>query len=178
MYQQAFPNDPQSSNVVIVLSRDDQPLAAEDRAFIKDYVRPALFKLAEEEGGLAVPEGKSAAHAGPKSIIASILTLLDPGTGALLVSDDRQATLILVVLTTELLERRNWPLVEKIETLSADWQQKRQIPPGLKLNLTGSAVVGRDMTVGQRESARATEFWTVVLVVGMLLLIYRCRSWP
>src|SRR5262249_54716515 len=47
------------------------------------------------------------------------------------------------------------------------------LPPGDTTYLTGSAVVGRDHTQAQLQSARATEFWTVLLVIALLVLIYR-----
>ena len=141
-------------------------------AFVRDVVKPALLQLAEEEGGLA-DEITPTKNTATTPLIAAIRTLHDRGTGALLVSADRQATLVLVELTTELLDIRNWPIVEKVEKLIAQWREHGQVPAGLDLSLTGSATVGRDMTRGQRYSACATEFWTVALVIGMLVLIYR-----
>jgi RND superfamily putative drug exporter len=172
LLRQAFPNDQRASNIVIVLCRTDQELRDEDRSFVRDVVKPNLLQLAEEEGGLA-DEITPTKSTGTPPLIADIRTLLDRGMGALLVSADRQATLVLVELTTELLEIRNWPIVAKVEKLIAQWRERGQVPAGLELSLTGSATVGRDMTRGQRYSARATEFWTVALVIGMLVLIYR-----
>ena len=50
---------------------------------------------------------------------------------------------------------------------------ERKKPPGLDLKLSGSATVGRDMKVAAREIADATEFWTILLVVSLLVIIYR-----
>src|SRR5262249_14096823 len=48
-----------------------------------------------------------------------------------------------------------------------------RVPAGFNIAVTGSAVVGRDHTLAQLRSARATELLTVVLVVVLLVLIYR-----
>jgi RND superfamily putative drug exporter len=52
-------------------------------------------------------------------------------------------------------------------------RQAGEVPPGLDVALTGSAVVGRDLRQAGRQSAAATERWTVLLVVALLLLLYR-----
>lgn len=171
LLNRAFPGDLRASNIVIVATRKDQLLQDEDRAFIKNVAQFDLRKLAEAEGGLAEPNGAGKAQA--TSIIADISSFDTPGIGGLLVSSDRHATIILIDLTTELLDGRNWPVVGKVEQLIQRWGQLGQVPAGLELSLIGSAVVGRDMTMGQRASARAVEFWTVVLVLVLLGLIYR-----
>jgi RND superfamily putative drug exporter len=118
-------------------------------------------------------ENVTSEQTGRTPIVAAIHTLADHGTGPLLVSADRHSTLVVVELTTELLEQRNWPLLAKVESLMEQWREHGQVPAGLALNLIGSATVGRDMVLGQRRSAEATEFWTVVIVIVILLLIYR-----
>src|SRR5262249_3903020 len=140
--------------------------------------------FAEAEGGLAFEikpsedplfstEDKPSAPPARRSIIAQIRTPNAPGSGALLVSPDRQALLVVVQLTTEFLTDRNWPTIAKIEELVHRLGQQNKIPPGLQIALTGSAVIGRDHTLAQLESARATSTLTVVLVVVLLVLIYR-----
>src|SRR5262249_20383001 len=52
-------------------------------------------------------------------------------------------------------------------------REQGKLPPGLDVAVTGSAVVGRDHTLAQVSSARATETLTVVLVIGLLIVIYR-----
>jgi RND superfamily putative drug exporter len=106
-------------------------------------------------------------------IFAAIRTFADPGSGVLLDSTDRHATLVVLELTTELLEQRNWPILDKIETLIARWRSQGQIPADLNMSLTGSAMVGRDMTLGQRQSARAAEFSTILIVIIISAVIYR-----
>ncbi len=176
VFKRAFPDDKQASNVVIVVNRADEELRPEDRTFIKDIVKPALVRLAQEEGGFADKDEPSAAtnpDAEKTPIVAALRTLDDPGSGPLLVSANRRATLVVLELTSELLEYRNWPILAKIETLMATWRSQGQVPAGLNLTLIGSATVGRDMTLGQQHSAQATEFWTIVIVIVILLLTYR-----
>jgi RND superfamily putative drug exporter len=92
-----------------------------------------------------------------------------PGTGALLVSADGGGLLVVVELTTEFLAKQNWPVVGRIE----EFVRGLRPPPGVDVALTGSAVIGRDRTRAERESARATELLTVILVVVLLVAIYR-----
>ena len=47
------------------------------------------------------------------------------------------------------------------------------IPPGLDIAFSGTAIYGRDAMVAQESSAKATETWTVILVIALLLLMYR-----
>lgn len=183
LFKQAFPDDPLTSNVVLVVSRPDPQTknAADLKKFIEDRLEPDLRQIAEEEGGLAPdtpvreslePEAEPA-PARPTSIISRIRTPNAPGTGALLISPDGDAALVVVDLTTDLLTRRNWPTIQRIEGLIDRLDQEGKIPSGMEILLTGSAVIGRDHVRAQRESARATEFWTVLLVVILLLVIYR-----
>lgn len=47
------------------------------------------------------------------------------------------------------------------------------VPAGLDLSVSGNATFGRDMVQAQLESGEATELWTRILVIVLLLLIYR-----
>jgi RND superfamily putative drug exporter len=186
VFTKAFPDDQLASNVVVVLRRTDDATGHLDRAkrFIEDVLEPGLRQIAEDEGGLAgeVPPPEEPLFPGEAggtrpgrqpSLIARIRTPNAPGTGALLVSEDGRALLVVVELTTDFLSRRNWPTLAKIEDLIDSLRRAGKVPPGLDLTLTGSAVTGRDYTRAQLQSARATELWTVLLVVALLILIYR-----
>ena len=185
MYARAFPDDRTGSNVVLVLHRtESDPRRFDgDLKFIEEVLEPGLRQIAADEGGLA---GELTPSEGPlfgdekppppkpkRSIIARIHTPNAPGIGALLVSPDRKALLVEVELTTELLESHNWPTLKRIEDLIGDLRQQGKVPAGLDLAMTGSAVLGRDHTRAQLQSAHATELLTVVLVVGLLVFIYR-----
>ncbi len=186
VFARAFPEHQPASNIVVVLHRADPESAHldRDRAFIEDVLEPELRKIAEAEGGLAgqlVPSDEplfgdelaAPAPEPPRSIIARIRTPNALGSGPLLVSPDGQALLVVLELTTDFLSRRNRPTIAKVEELVRDLRRREQTPPGIELAVTGSAVIGRDRTRAQLESARATELLTVLLVVGLLVAIYR-----
>jgi RND superfamily putative drug exporter len=188
VYATAFPDDPQTSNVVLVLHREsggDGTLTG-DLKFIEDVLEPGLRKIAESEGGLASAPApseeplfatdepaKAPAPPAKHSIIDRIRTPNAPGTGAFLISPDHRALLVVVELTTEFLSDANWPAITKIENLMHELRESGKLPDGLEMAITGSAVIGRDHNVAQLQSVRATETLTVVLVIVLLLLIYR-----
>lgn len=127
----------------------------------------------------APPEGAEVVR--PEPIILRVRTFSDSSIGNLLRSDDGKASLVVVELKTEFQTRSNQPIIRQIEKLvDIDDPQEpgilrgeRLIPPGLDLALSGSATVGRDMRANAEESADNTHFWTLVLVVVLLLGIYR-----
>jgi RND superfamily putative drug exporter len=185
---QAFPGDRHGSNIVLVIQRaGNEPGRLEgDNQFIEDVLYKQLLKIADDEGGLA---GQPAPSNEPlfsdentsapppqkvkRSIIARIRTPVAPGAGAFLVSPDGQAQLITLDLTTEFLSTENWPTINKIENLLGRLRQEGKIPQGLDIAMTGSAIIGRDHTLAEFQSVRATGLLTVVLVVVLLVLIYR-----
>src|SRR5262249_47033566 len=136
---------------------------------------PAVKKMAGEERN-ATPwsEGnRPPSPADRQSVVARVRTPEEQGVGALLWSRDKRAALILVELTTAYLDRRNWAVVGEIEGLLARFRQEQQVPPGLEINLTGSATAGRDMGLAELKSAHDIEVWTFAVVVLLLLLTYR-----
>ena len=159
LFKQAFPGDLLTSSVVIVVRHESAHLDDRDREFITDILVPRLQAIQKEPG----------------SIIGKVRAFDDPQIGQLLVSEDKKASLVIVELTTEFLEHKNRPTIEMIERLiDPDQGELRpQVPPGVHLALSGSATVGRDMIAAQQESAKNTERYTILLVVGLLLLIYR-----
>lgn len=52
-------------------------------------------------------------------------------------------------------------------------QKPVAIPPGLDIAFSGTAIYGRDAMMASEESSKATEKWTVILVIVLLLLMYR-----
>ena len=197
LFAKAFPNDLLASSVVIVVRRTGQPGGLQDKDwdFVDDGIdegddsrhfelRERLLKIAEDEGGLVqAGEGPADSAESPQTgadpaakhpIITSISTYRDSTLGELLKSEDNKATLVIVGLTTEFLDAKNGKTIAAIEKLlQEDNEFRRQIPAGLDISLSGTATVGRDMLVAQKESARATEHLTVVLVVLLLIAIYR-----
>jgi RND superfamily putative drug exporter len=188
VFAKAFPDDRTGSNIVLVLSRPagGQGHTAADRKFIDDVVEPGLRSIADSEGGLAGEEAPSdeplfggdepdqpKQPPAKRSIIRHIHTPNAPGSGSLLVSRDGRSLLVVMELTSEFLSKGNWPTVARVEQFVTDLHANGKPPPGLDIHLTGSAVVGRDHTVAELRSAKATENLTVLLVVGLLILIYR-----
>jgi RND superfamily putative drug exporter len=186
IFQKAFPDDRLASSVVLVLRSvaNTERYREQNKKFIEDILEPGLRKIAEDEGGLAgelapsdeplfSSQPQENRPAKPKSIIARIRTPNAPVTGALLVSEDGKAMLVVVELTTEFHSRRNWPTLDKIEELVTRLGQEGKTPPQLDISVTGSAVMGRDHTQAQLQSAKDTERLTILLVVVLLIVIYR-----
>ena len=100
-------------------------------------------------------------------------------------SADGRATMVVIELKTEFFDASNTPLIDEIEALIARdgrlysqrivsaGKERPLVPEGLRLALSGSATVGRDMIREGAESSKATELWTVLLVIALLILIYR-----
>jgi RND superfamily putative drug exporter len=188
VFKKAFPQDEERSNIVLVLERGDQQTGPPDaeKKFVEDTLEPELRKIAKEEGGLASQamaddsdiifdkdEPPKPASTEKQPLIAQIQTPNALGRGALLVSEDKRALLVVVGLTNEYRSRENWPIVVKIEDLIRQLEADGKLPQGDKIYLTGSAVIGRDHTLAEAEGARAIGIWTMILVIILLILIYR-----
>lgn len=94
--------------------------------------------------------------------------------GSSLISKDKQADLIFLRLSNEFMAADNIPLIKKIEeTLEQTKAALVDWPEGLELGLSGSAAVGSDMLRSAKESIQNTEMYTVLLVIGILLVVYR-----
>jgi len=175
----AFPDQAQASTIAVVVRRHAQALTAADLDFIDDGVDPtetepgtdlvdrlqALLNqsiVKPEQGDLATPTD------------VEIITFRDRSVGKLLQSADEQASLLMINLPTEFLDSANGPAIHAIEALLFhDERFQQEIPAGLEVFLSGTAVVGRDMLQTARDSAKATEHLTIFLVIVLLILIYR-----
>ena len=105
-----------------------------------------------------------------------VRTFTDKSIGRLLISEDNKATLVMVELPTDFMDARNAEIIRRVEELTGpegELHKQRLVPPGLQLDLSGSATVGWDMIHAAKESADATELWTILLVVILLVIIYR-----
>jgi RND superfamily putative drug exporter len=184
--------DPLHGNVVIVVRRTDQVrggLQLADWQFVNRELVPRLERIAETIGRGYAPltdeERELLTELHPSQrIVTSILAHPEPSLsrppldpedviGSLLVSEDEQATLVVLQLTTEFLDRSNNLIISEIERLLADPEFKRLKPHVLALDLSGSAVVGRDVLRAEQETGERTETMTKGLVVILLLVIYR-----
>jgi RND superfamily putative drug exporter len=190
LFGEAFPKKLVPSRVVIVVRREQESgLQERDWKWIDNHqevdaakernteLRQRLLEIAEKQGGLAqgdeLADNVGAVSNKGGSPISAIRTYQDPTLGRLLKSKDGKATLVLVELTTDFLDSHNQPTVKAIEDLFTDPEFRQHIPAGLDLSLSGEATVGRDMQVAAKNSAKATETLTVVLVVILLIGIYR-----
>lgn len=114
------------------------------------------------------------------SLVHRIQWFQDQKIGDLLDSEDGKASLVVVQLTTEFLDQANATLIDGIQSFvdrlyrtPVTAESAITIPAGLDIAIAGSAPFGRDMMLESARSAKATEKWTVILVVGLLILIYR-----
>ena len=133
------------------------------------------------------PDGE-AADANPaadKDDGSPVKTFESPSWQKILDSETGRATMVLIELPTEFFDARNTQLIDRIEAMIAAegilYNRTKElngrvvpvVPVGLKLALSGSATVGRDLMRASTESSQATELWTVILVVTLLVVIYR-----
>ncbi len=162
-FDESFPGQRVGSTIVLVAVRPDGPLTDADLAFVNTVFAPRL-RQALAAGGWADR---------PDALVARYRTPGDGPTGALLVSQDRRAALVVAELTTEFLDAQNWPVVAAVEDLIGSLKREGAVPAGLDLALTGSAVLGRDQGRAELDSARAVERWTILVVVALLLAVYR-----
>ena len=205
MFRQAFPNDQMRSTLVLIARREsgDEGLLPSDFDYLSQQIIPELHKIVglplpnrdvpEEADEAAVegsdenstaepatepkPEQKSDG-ASNSNIVQGIAWFEDRKVGDLLISEDKQATSIVLWLTTEFLNQANVRVVNGVEQFVKDLSripsgQVNSLPPGLEIAVSGSATFGRDMMQESAKSAKSTEDWTVILVVVLLIAIYR-----
>lgn len=107
--------------------------------------------------------------------LLDVWTWREPNLGSKLISADRQARMIVLRLTTEFMAVRNQPLLAKVaheldlvrSTLSSDQREY------LTLQWAGSAAIGGDLLKAAKESISHTEWYTVVLILLILAMVYR-----
>ncbi len=151
LLQEAFPNEKAHSQVSIVLSRDGEKLLPDDRRF-----------------GLAIAESIRQTEGLPLVDVWDETTKV---VGDMLLASEGQATMVVARLTSGLMDVGNVGLLNSMKSLLAELESQR--PEGLRVDLTGSAMIGGDMRASIAESLASTEFTTVLLVLGCLLVIYR-----
>jgi len=173
----AFPETTQGSSVVVVVTRlGDQELDDADLEFINQDLAGGIQSLMvphtdEEPDGTPEPES---AH--PYGLSPEIVRVRSPQTreiGKLLLSDDRRSALIVAEISLEYMAHQIQAPVKAIESVLAHLRDEKLIPDHLQISLSGSAVAGRDVFVAQSRSAHSIERWTLILIVGLLLIVYR-----
>ena len=155
----AFPTDVGTSDLVVVVVREDGPLSPADFTFVDELAR-------------RIDELRTL-YADRDFRLAPVRSYRTPVMGKLLTSEDGRATIVVT--------RCGWPLTASkvIEVVGAvrgvidEMKHKKEVPPGITLAVTGSAAVGADMQEAQLESLDASLIWTIILVVLILMLVYR-----
>ena len=192
-YEDAW-GEPFASNIALVVRRERTKLNEQDRDFIVNVLKPRLIEIVERIGlpepNAQTNESIQAAMTGEsdgsgaddeESLEKQIKTFDLTGWQKILDSSDGTATMVVINLKTEFFNHKNIPLIDAIadlierdgELYEKETNGTSSVPPGLELALSGSATVGRDMMRAATESSKATELWTVILVVALLLIIYR-----
>ncbi|MFP6765475.1 MAG: MMPL family transporter, partial [Planctomycetaceae bacterium] len=199
LYEEGW-GEPIASNIVIVIQRERTRLDEADREFIQKTLKPKLVEILEKVSQPAsdavvaadVPADEAAADANEdvskeETPGERIKTFASESSSYrnILDSADGRATMVVIELKTEFFDASNAPLIQAIEQLIApegelyaatrvvQERSKPLVPEGLRLALSGSATVGRDMIREAADSSKATEFWTVLLVIALLIIIYR-----
>lgn len=191
--------EPIASNIVIVIERERTKLDQADRDFVQNTLKPELAgiltRVEQQQDLTGVTAGasdagdESSAEDAPKAETPEqrIKTFASESESwkNILDSADGRATMVVIELKTEFFDASNTPLIDEIEALIAregrlysqrivvDGKERPIVPEGLRMALSGSATVGRDMIREGAESSKATELWTVLLVIALLILIYR-----
>lgn len=196
-FREAFPNDMLASTMVLLARRTsgNEGLLESDFAFLRERVIPELHRIADLkmpqdlldiQAGISTDPPKTPTTAtkddGPiPGLVERITWFDDTKIGDLLKSEDNQATTIVLGLKTEFLDQANIKLVDRVESFVKQLSlthasEETSLPGGLEISISGSATFGRDMIREGANSAKSTEKWTVILVVGLLILIYRAPA--
>ena len=113
---------------------------------------------------------------GSESKLRGVTDIGDPFMDSILVGGtgeggDGQAALTLVAVDATYLSKQARLTVNAIEEVLAGLRD--EVPEGLSLAMTGSAVVGHDTNEASNSSIDTTTIATIALVVAILLLVYR-----
>lgn len=93
--------------------------------------------------------------------------------GSKLRSRDKKAELILLRLSQEFMATDNMRVLKLVHGEIERAQKSHELPKGLQILVTGSAAVGGDMLQSAAESIQNTELYTVLMVLGILIVVYR-----
>ena len=186
--KEAFPTDLRESNVVLVVRREHADgLSPEDYDFLSKSVVPEIYRItglptADQLRDESEKNLNGFELAAKERVAQEIVSFEDKKVGEMFVSDDKQATLIVIWLRTEFLDQSNTKIVDEIEAFvnrlkhTPKESTEPSLPAGMEISMSGTATFGRDMIEESRNSAKSTEKWTVLLVVGLLIIIYRAPA--
>jgi RND superfamily putative drug exporter len=161
LLERGFSSDASSSQLVLLYEREDGHVTQDDLRYVHAVASSLFTQLGQSEPELGIskpPETPLSPFIGPRLI----------GTSA----DGRgQAALAFVRLNGTHMSKKTRIAVDRI----LEWlkQDAPPLPAGLKLAITGTAVVGHDTNVAANESIQNTTHSTIALVVLILLFVYR-----
>ena len=158
LIEAGFPREAASSQVVLIHERLDGKLTDDDLGHV-DQVASGLYKFSQEKPDLGLK--KIDTHRTPV-IGPRLIGTAPDGKG--------QAVLTIASLRGTYQSKAARLAVDRIQEFL---KAKGDTPPGLRLSLTGSAVVGHDMNEAASASIANTTNATIALVVVILLVVYR-----
>ncbi|MEM6329125.1 MAG: MMPL family transporter, partial [Planctomycetota bacterium] len=143
-------------------------------------LKPDQYNAADGEEYSDAGEGEGSSAAAPPSAAtlaaSEPLPLVDVWhakteiVSSMLLAPDKRAELVVVRLTNDLMAFGNIGVRERLLALIAAEPGR---PDGLRVGLTGSAIIGGDMRSAVLDSLESTHQATIVLVLACLLVIYR-----
>ena len=165
LLKRGFPNDLSNSSAVIVAERPEGRFSGDDLRFVDNLAAAIRAELADEDG---TPGPRKAKGFGVRSVLDR--TRRDVGSRLLSKPADGigQVALIVVQLRGTYVSRDARLAVEKIRAMTAEAPKP---PAGLKIEMTGSAMVGYDTHVASLRSVEDTTIATFCLVVLILLVV-------
>lgn len=153
---EAFPQTASRSQIIVVIHRPTG-LTKDDRTYMREFSN----RLMEEAQHRRTSHNKADAwHV--------VSPELQPLLAAKLISRDNQVGLILINLSVNFVTERAKQSVERTEQIA-----QIGLPSGLRVEVTGSAGVGRDYATVAKQALDRTMWVTVVAVTLILAVVYR-----
>lgn len=148
------------SSIVLIVARPDAELGESDYEFA-DEVAKNWERVGKE---LKLSEGK-------------ILTSKAEIIGESFRSEDGRAILVVANVQKDFLELDLQPIArlakQQVDLAFEKVKKEPTFKPGMEWGLTGAVILSDDLLTATRESLQRTEWITVGLVLGFVLLIYR-----
>ncbi|MFM1801515.1 MAG: hypothetical protein RJA81_867, partial [Planctomycetota bacterium] len=162
LLQRGFGSDRSSSQMVVAVERSNGPLSEADLIF-SDRLATALTKFRSDfpQWGLKPVVWRHTPIIGPR-LVGNVGPENQPKAQTVLIIQPLESTFI-ARKTRQALDL----LIELVEKESSD------APSGLKVGMTGSAMVGHDLNQAANSSMDATTVATIILVLSILLIVYR-----
>lgn len=162
LLERGFGNDRSSSQMVVAVERTDGKLSEADLLFY-DKIANALtkFRVENPKWGMKPIVSRHTPIIGPR-LFGSVGDDPNPKAQTVLMIQPLESTFI-ARKTRQALDL----LIELVERESSG------APPGIKVGMTGSAMVGHDLNQAANSSMDATTVATIVLVLSILLIVYR-----